>query len=64
MDAGPVDCIHGSDDDTMLYIDPEVCIDCRACVAACPVEAIFADTDLPAKWEGFTEINAAYFRKK
>ena len=64
VDVCPVDCIHGADEDSQLYIDPEVCIDCGACVAACPVEAIFADTDLPNKWEDFAEVNAGYFRKK
>ena len=36
VDVCPVDCIHGKDEDEMLYIDPEVCIDCGACVSACP----------------------------
>jgi ferredoxin len=27
----------------MLYIDPEVCIDCSACIPTCPVEAIYED---------------------
>ncbi|MCA9705965.1 MAG: 4Fe-4S binding protein [Myxococcales bacterium] len=30
----PVECFHG--DDTMLYIDPDECIDCGACVPARP----------------------------
>ena len=30
-----------------LYINPDECIDCGACVPECPVEAIFADTDVP-----------------
>ena len=33
--------------DNYLVIDPDECIDCAACVSECPVEAIFADTDLP-----------------
>ena len=33
--------------DTYLIIDPDECIDCGACVPECPVEAIFADTDVP-----------------
>src|SRR6202162_3870712 len=53
VDVCPVDCIHGTDDDTMLFIDPEVCIDCGACVSACPVEAIYADSDVPDKWENY-----------
>ena len=31
----PVQCFHV--DETMVYIDPESCIDCAGCVAACPV---------------------------
>jgi ferredoxin len=63
VDVCPVDCIHGKDEDEMLYIDPEVCIDCGACVSACPVEAIFADSDVPEKWTNYTAINADYFKK-
>ena len=35
----PVACFHY--DDEMLYIDPDVCIDCSACIPECPVQAIF-----------------------
>jgi ferredoxin len=45
----------------MLYIDPVECIDCGACVPVCPVSAIFALDDLPAKWAEFTPKNAAYY---
>ena len=48
----------------MLYIDPEECIDCGACEPECPVEAIFAEEDLPDEWSNFLEINAAYFKDK
>ena len=37
----PVSCFHG--DEEMLYIDPEECIDCGACIPKCPVEAIYED---------------------
>jgi len=47
----------------MLYIHPDECIDCGACVPACPVEAIFADSDVPEKWQNYTGINAEYFKK-
>ena len=60
----PMDCIHGSDSDKMLYIDPEECIDCGACVPACPVRAIFANNEIPEKWNHFIEINADYFKNK
>lgn len=63
VDVCPVDCIKGEDSDEQLFIDPEVCIDCGACVSACPVEAIFADSDVPEKWTNFVDINADYFKK-
>ncbi len=52
----PVDCFHY--DDTMLYIDPEVCIDCSACIPECPVEAILEDDDIPEDKQHWIEINA------
>ena len=44
-----------------LYIDPDICIDCGACEPECPVEAIFEEDDVPAKWEKFTQLNADHF---
>jgi NAD-dependent dihydropyrimidine dehydrogenase PreA subunit len=38
-----------------LFIDSSECIDCGACVPACPVSAIFAEDDLPEKWASFAE---------
>jgi ferredoxin len=66
VEVCPVDCIHPVDgeDVNMLYIDPDECIDCGACEPECPVEAIFAEEDLPEEWNKYTEINAAYFRDK
>ncbi len=52
----PVDCFY--QDDAMLYIDPLECIDCGACVPECPVEAIFADNDVPVKWTSYIQLNA------
>jgi ferredoxin len=52
----PVDCFHG--DDEMLYIDPNECIDCGACVPECPVEAIFDETQVPDNQKHWTKINA------
>jgi ferredoxin len=40
----PVDCFHG--DGERLYIDPEACINCAACVPVCPVQAISDAFDL------------------
>ena len=63
IDVCPVDCIHGKDDDTMLYIDPEVCIDCGACEPACPVQAIFPQDLVPEQWKHFTQINADWYKR-
>ena len=68
VDACPVDCIHPKSDADdfdvaeMLYIDPDECIDCGACVPVCPVSAIFAEEDLPEKWNEYIEKNAQHFQ--
>ena len=45
-------------------IDPEECIDCDACVEACPVDAITSEDMVPSEWHKYIEINAAYFREQ
>jgi NAD-dependent dihydropyrimidine dehydrogenase PreA subunit len=66
----PVDCIHPTPDEPdydaqeQLHIDPDECIDCDACVEACPVDAITSEDQVPAEWQRFIEINAAYYRRK
>jgi ferredoxin len=42
----------------MLVIDPDECIDCTLCVAECPVEAIFAEDDVPQDQQKFVQLNA------
>ncbi len=65
VDVCPVDCIHDDgDEDRLLYINPDECIDCGACEPACPVTAIFAEDDVPDDQKGFTEINALWFKDK
>lgn len=64
VEVCPMDCIHGAEADPMVYIDPEECIDCDACVPVCPVEAIFLESNLPKKWKQFAGINADYFKGK
>ncbi|MCZ6718307.1 MAG: 4Fe-4S binding protein [Gammaproteobacteria bacterium] len=56
VEVCPVACFHG--DDKQLYIDPEVCIDCSACIPECPVEAIYEDDDIPEDKLHWIEINA------
>ena len=52
----PVECFY--EGDTMLYIHPDECIDCEACVPECPVEAIFHEDDVPDEWKEYIQINA------
>jgi len=65
-----VDCIHPKKDEadfaaeTKLYIDPETCIDCGACVPDCPVQAIFPVEELPEKWAHFTKVDADWYTSK
>jgi ferredoxin len=51
----PCECFY--QDGSMLYIDPDQCIDCEACVPECPVEAIFHDTNVPAQWTQYVQLN-------
>ena len=67
VDVCPVDCIHPRKDEpefaltTMLYIHPEECIDCGACVPACPVAAIYESIDAtPSNQKDLIEANAIY----
>lgn len=52
----PVDSFREADE--FLVIDPEVCIDCGACVPECPSEAIYSENDLPPHWRYFAKRNA------
>ncbi len=67
VDVCPVDCIHPRKDEAefaqmhMLYIHPEECIDCGACVPACPVAAIYESPDAtPAHQKDLIEANAIF----
>jgi ferredoxin len=51
-----MECFYG--DDEQLYIDPDDCIDCEACVNECPVEAIYLDDRVPEKWAEYVQLNA------
>ncbi|HKK15468.1 MAG TPA: ferredoxin FdxA [Gammaproteobacteria bacterium] len=56
VEVCPVDCFH--EGPNMLVIDPDECIDCSLCVPECPVDAIFADADVPADQQEFFGLNA------
>lgn len=67
--ACPVDCIHptvgeeGFTDSAQLYIDPETCIDCRACADVCPVGAPVHEDDLDEDELPSLAVNAAFFKR-
>ena len=69
VEVCPVDCIHPTPDEPdydqveQLYIDPEECIDCDARVEACPVDACFAEDQLPDEWQKYTQINLDYYKQ-
>lgn len=55
VEVCPVDCFH--EGPNMLVIDPDECIDCTLCVPECPINAIYAEDDLPADQEQFLQLN-------
>ena len=56
VDVCPVDCfLEGPN---FLVIDPDECIDCAVCIPECPVNAIFAEEDVPKGEIQFIKINA------
>ncbi len=56
VEVCPVDCFH--EGPNMLVIDPEECIDCTLCEPECPVDAIYADDDVPDDQKQFIALNA------
>ena len=51
----PVDCFR--EGPNMLVINPDECIDCNLCVPECPVNAIYAEDDLPEDKKEFLDLN-------
>ena len=67
VDVCPVDCIHPRKDEPefesspMLFIHPDECIDCGACVPACPVTAIYDSVDsTPQSQQSLVNANGVY----
>ncbi len=60
VDVCPVDCfVEGAN---FLTIDPDGCIDCAVCIPECPVNAIYADEDLPADQRHMLALNAELYQ--
>ena len=55
----PVDCFYGNrETETMIYIHPDECIDCGACIPECPVEAIFPEDEVAEDQQPYIQLNA------
>ena len=55
VDHCPVQCFHA--DDEQLYISPDVCVDCGACIPVCPVQAIYDVVDMPDDKKPWVAVN-------
>ena len=61
VDVCPVDAFR--EGPNFLVIDPDECIDCAVCVPECPVNAIYAEEDVPADQQDFMALNATLARR-
>ncbi|NKB47022.1 MAG: DUF3470 domain-containing protein [Legionellales bacterium] len=55
VEVCPVDCFY--EGPNFLVIHPDECIDCALCEPECPVNAIYADDELPDQYQNFLDIN-------
>jgi NAD-dependent dihydropyrimidine dehydrogenase PreA subunit len=66
-DVCPTDCIHPKKNEpafeaaTQMYVDPNGCIDCGACVPVCTSDSIKPVDDLTDEQKHFIERNAAFY---
>ena len=60
VEVCPVACFYELDGQVVIHA--EDCIDCTACVAECPVEAIYAEADVPAEFQAFIRVQRAASR--
>lgn len=56
VEVCPVDCFY--EGPNMLVINPDECIDCALCEPECPVDAIFAEDEVPEDQIEFIALNA------
>ena len=60
VDVCPVDCFR--EGPNFLVIEPDECIDCGVCIPECPVNAIFAEEDVPTDQKAFIALNVELSR--
>ena len=60
VDVCPTDAFR--EGPNFLAIEPDDCIDCHLCVPECPVEAIYADEDVPEDQQHFAALNVELSR--
>ena len=60
VDVCPVDCFR--EGPTFLVIEPDECIDCAVCIPECPVNAIYAEEDVPEDQRAFIALNVELAR--
>ncbi len=74
VDACPVDCIEGlvpleqlralpASERGQMFIDPDRCTDCGACIHECPADAIYDEADIPAEHVGDIARNRRFFAR-
>jgi ferredoxin len=61
VEVCPVDCFY--EGPNFLVIHPDECIDCALCEPECPVNAIYADDEVPEQYRNFLEINERLAQK-
>lgn len=69
MTVCPVECFYEPKSPSpevpdMLYIHPDECIDCDACLPECPWDAIYKEDDVPAIFKDDTALNRLCLDKK
>lgn len=67
IEACPIGCIHPAKDEPkfaevpQLYVNPDECTDCGACVPVCDTDSIFPLDELSEEQKASAEKNAAYY---
>ena len=62
--ACPVECIYPGDykGEPFMVIDPELCINCGACMPQCPVLAIVENEDAAPDWAAVNKSEAPAYK--